>query len=215
MVGALKAGAVGALMGATVTGAVLWITPTGSPSPGATNHVPARTATTRAAQQPKAQTERAAPPVTTQPRPNVSKPRAPSVVRAPEPAAPPVAAPSALDRSNSVPGSRAAYPDAPGESVARGTPPPLSSSDRLRLESQRLAEARGLLRTGDPGAALTALNELTRDFPNGILAQERDALIVQALVAAGSPVDAGKRARAFLQRYPNSPHAADVRRALE
>jgi hypothetical protein len=115
--------------------------------------------------------------------------------------------------------SRAAFPDATATdpSLSPAAPEPLPSSlvDRARLESQRVAEARGLLRAGAPGAALTLLERVAREFPNGVLAQEREALSVEALLASGQRERARAAARAFLEHYANSPHSAAVRRALE
>lgn len=216
LVGALKAGAIGAVVGATAIGGALWIAPSpGAPSRSSPN-APPSAATAPQSRQPRSQ---AGPPprsVTTASKPETLKSRMPNAARSQEPTAPSPAASPPLDPPSAGPGSRAAYPDAPPEfPVSRAAPEASSPADRTRLESQRLAEARGLLRTGDPAAALAALNQLAREFPNGILAQEREALIVRALVAAGDRDEADARARAFLQRYPNSPHSADVRRALE
>lgn len=90
-----------------------------------------------------------------------------------------------------------------------------SSDERAQLESRRVAEARGLLRAGRADAALAVLNELARDFPGGVLAQEREALTVQALLGSGQREQARRLALAFLAAHPNSPLAASVRRALE
>lgn len=90
-----------------------------------------------------------------------------------------------------------------------------SNVDRARFESQRVAEARGLLRAGRAEAALSVLNGLAKEVPSGVLVQEREALTVQALLASGARERARMLARDFLSRYPNSPHGTDVSRALE
>ncbi|MES1182911.1 MAG: hypothetical protein ABUL60_03800 [Myxococcales bacterium] len=87
--------------------------------------------------------------------------------------------------------------------------------DASPSESQRVAEARALLRAGRASDALAALQALERDEPNGLLAQEREALSIQALAALGQRDRARQRAAAFTQRYPDSPHLAVVRRAAE
>ena len=134
-----------------------------------------------------------------QPRANLLDTSAPSAAGAPEP------------RS-----SRGAFPDAPHEAPREPLSPAMSSSvDRARFESQRVAEARGLLRAGRADAALTVLNGLAKEVPSGVLVQEREALTVQALLSSGAREQARARARDFLHRYPNSPHGADVARALE
>jgi hypothetical protein len=107
--------------------------------------------------------------------------------------------PKALPEPKAAP-SVAAFPD---EGVAH---------DR---ESQRVARARQLLRASRPGEALGVLGEIARDFPNGELTQEREALSIEALLLAGDRAGARQRAQAFLARYPTSPHAPVARRALQ
>jgi outer membrane protein assembly factor BamD (BamD/ComL family) len=83
------------------------------------------------------------------------------------------------------------------------------------LESRRVAEARAYLRSGDARGALSLLDALRRDFPRGVLAQERDALAIEAMLALGDRAKARAAATRFLAQYPASPHAATVKRALE
>jgi hypothetical protein len=112
--------------------------------------------------------------------------------------------------------SRGAFPDDPHEAPRELPSLAMSSNvDRARFESQRVAEARGLLRAGRAEAALSVLNGLAKEVPSGVLVQEREALTVQALLASGARERARTLARDFLSRYPNSPHGADVSRALE
>ena len=77
-------------------------------------------------------------------------------------------------------------------------------------ESRRLAEARDALRRGDASGALSRLTDLQRAVPGGILGQEREALAIEALAKSGRGAEAQARARAFLQAYPQSPHAARI-----
>jgi len=81
---------------------------------------------------------------------------------------------------------------------------------RLLEESRRLTEARDTLRRGDASGALARLEELQRAVPGGILGQEREALVIEALARSGRGAEAQSRARAFLQAYPQSPHATRV-----
>jgi hypothetical protein len=117
------------------------------------------------------------------------------------PALPPPAAPS-----------QRAFSDTPFE----GTTPKSGASvaDRAQLESRRVAEARGLLRAGRTAAALVVLNDLTRELPNGVLTEEREALTIEALLGSGERERARSLALEFLRRHPNSPLATSVRRAL-
>jgi len=133
----------------------------------------------------------------------------------------------AVARTDSGPPSAAASDSAPP--VAEATPPVARSAPRVEAsalavtrvpapplvesESQRVAGARALLRSGNARAALDALDALGRDEPNGLLVQEREALVVETLAALGRRAAARARADAFLARYPRSPHAAAVRRA--
>jgi hypothetical protein len=82
-------------------------------------------------------------------------------------------------------------------------------------ESQRVARARALLRAGDAAQALRSLLALELDEPSGLLTQEREALLIEALSASGKRDAARQRAARFLTRYPTSPHATAVRRAAE
>lgn len=104
-------------------------------------------------------------------------------------------------------------------SHAKPTPAPSSSAadpkhehaSRLREENQALADARAALRSGDAASALEKLDAAGGRFPEGVLAQEREVVAIEALARAGKSADASSRAKAFLQKYPTSPHAAKVR----
>jgi hypothetical protein len=84
----------------------------------------------------------------------------------------------------------------------------------ILLESRRLATARASWRSGDARTALTELEALERDFPAGVLGQERDALRIQALAALGQRERARALAQRFLETHRGSPHAAAVERIL-
>jgi hypothetical protein len=68
-----------------------------------------------------------------------------------------------------------------------------------------------LLETGQSSGALALLGASQQRFAGGALVQEREALIIDALVRRGDRDAAAKRARAFLSRFPNSPHAEKIR----
>lgn len=91
------------------------------------------------------------------------------------------------------------------ESAARERPrsrPP--SADTLDRELQILGVARRALARGDGLASLVALAEHARSFPDGALAEERDALFVRAHCAAGHERDAREGLVRFTERYPSS-----------
>ena len=87
----------------------------------------------------------------------------------------------------------------------------VSPARRLVEETTLIRDARQALRAGDTGRALRLLEESRRLFPAGVLQQERERLSVEALVKAGRHAEASARARAFLRRYPDSPHAGEIR----
>ena len=120
------------------------------------------------------------------------------------PSAPPVAVPSSapaarLPRSTRANGAIAA--DSQGD-------------DRLAAERSLLEIARVALVRGQAAGALAALERHAGQFPSGALAEEREGLLVQALVAARQYDRARERAARFNQRYPRSLFAPVVEQAL-
>jgi hypothetical protein len=88
------------------------------------------------------------------------------------------------------------------------------AADTARAEARLVGVAREALREGDVARALSILEDAQRSFPNGILLQEREALSISALAAAGRRTEASARAGIFLRAFPNSPHAERVRAAV-
>jgi hypothetical protein len=83
------------------------------------------------------------------------------------------------------------------------------SSEEVRL----LRSARQAL--GElPARALALTEEHARRFPRGMLAQEREAIAVEALAQLGREGQAKERARSFFSTYPSSPHRSRIERAL-
>ena len=74
-----------------------------------------------------------------------------------------------------------------------------------------IRDARQALRAGNAARALRLLEEARQLFPTGVLQQERERLTIEALVKDGRRADASARAAAFLRRYPDSPHASEIR----
>jgi hypothetical protein len=64
--------------------------------------------------------------------------------------------------------------------------------------------ARAALEREDGSAALGATREHERRFPNGVLVQEREAMVIRALVMMGDTKGALARAGRFRERYPDS-----------
>jgi len=86
-----------------------------------------------------------------------------------------------------------------------------SPARRLGDETTLIKDARQALRAGDAARALRLLEESRRLFPAGVLQQERERLAIEALAKAGRGAEASARANAFLKKYPDSPHANEIR----
>ena len=86
-----------------------------------------------------------------------------------------------------------------------------SPATRLREETTLIRDARQALRAGDAARALRILDECRRLFPAGVLQQERERLAIEALIKDGRAAEASARAAAFLRKYPDSPHAGEIR----
>jgi hypothetical protein len=81
---------------------------------------------------------------------------------------------------------------------------PLSGTGVLAQEQALLDPARVSLAHGDGAGALARLAQHEHRFPNGALAQEREAMTIRALVITGDRDAARARAQAFRSRYPSS-----------
>ncbi|WP_049949404.1 tetratricopeptide repeat protein [Sorangium cellulosum] len=108
-------------------------------------------------------------------------------------------------------------PEAPieGEPSRRPSGPKPTETDLLRAESALLTEARAKLRSGDAAGAAATLERLRAQFPNGVLRQEREVLAIDVLASRGNLPEAKRRAQAFVERYPGSPHSAKLKRLLD
>jgi hypothetical protein len=145
-------------------------------------------------------------------------PTPPASPTAPEPTVLPTRAPS-NEPTQPLPANTAhelVAPLAASPSVASfpSEAPAAVPENPILLESRRLASARASWRSGDARTALTELEALERDFPAGVLGQERDALRIQALAALGQRERARALAQRFLETHRGSPHAAAVERIL-
>ena len=94
-------------------------------------------------------------------------------------------------------------------------PKPTKRDEELAAERALLDMAGTALRRGDPTAALKALDQHSRDFTEGALAEEREALRVQALAGLGCAPDAIEAAATFHQKFPKSLLWPAVRAAIQ
>lgn len=136
------------------------------------------------------------------------------------PPAPPLE--SAPSQSVSAPRATRAPGSATEPSASAAPAPPVESagtaarrSDSLAAERALLDPARTALGRGDGASALEAVHEHEARFAAGKLAEEREAIAVQALVVLHRSDEARARAARFAQRYPGSVLAPSVAAALE
>jgi len=100
--------------------------------------------------------------------------------------------------------------------AATSTPTSLSTETAsapspLDVEIALVRDARAALRGGDAPRALALLDEHTRRFPRGALAEDCDAERIHALCALGRSPEARTLATRFLTAHPASPHAPSIR----
>jgi hypothetical protein len=138
---------------------------------------------------------------------------------APPPIAPPVTEPKTGDEdlppqdvlSPAIVPPRPAPSHATTAKAASGSRP---ADSRLREESAAVLAVRNALVSGDAALALRLLDRARVDFPNGALAEDREALTVRALATGGQKEAAHSRGESFLRAFPKSPYAAEVRAIL-
>lgn len=132
---------------------------------------------------------------------------APAVVSAPAKPVPVVAPPVAPAPESPAPAAPQAEP------AHKRSPGASRSADNLAAEVAILSRASGELRAGRPALALKALEEHQREFPGGVLAQERSAARIQALCALGRTKEAQSELARLSRTSPSSPHVARARKA--
>lgn len=112
----------------------------------------------------------------------------------------------------SLPSAAPVAPAAPSEIASNRS---TAARDDLAAERAVIETARMAIARNDAEGALTALERHAVRHPNGRLAQERDALRIQALVLAGRRVEAREHASRFRRQYPDSFLLPVVDAALE
>lgn len=142
-------------------------------------------------------------PETTTPSTTQSAPSSPSAV-APATAAPssttsavealPTASPSALPTSAQPPPSPTTLPSA----TATPSASPPSEISLLRDAQTALGS--------NPQQALTLCQQHATLYPAGALSQEREVIVIEALVRLGRTAEAKSRATAFIAAHPGSTH---------
>ncbi len=123
------------------------------------------------------------------------------------PPAPPAGADSAaVAASDSVASPAVSDSAAPVDSAAASSPAPAARP----TEAQLLASARRLLQS-DPAASVRLLQEHARLYPEGMLSQEREVLLIEARARLGQMNEARDGARDFLKEHPNTAYGNKIR----
>lgn len=145
---------------------------------------------------------------------NVVAPPAPSVVASAAPVVVPVVPPHAAEIDTVSPAS---LPDAPRPVASQRAAPSSEalSSRGLAAERALLDVARSALARGEAGEALAAASRHARDYPDGALVEEREAIAVKALVALGRKEEARTRVRLLEQRFPGGLSVRAAKAAVE
>ena len=112
-----------------------------------------------------------------------------------------------------VPAQPAAAPPTRIDVPEQAAPAPRTVARSSRREIAQLERVRALLEQ-DPAAAYRLARRSEREFPDGLLSEERRALWILALVKSGARDAAEREARQFFARYPESPQRARVESAL-
>lgn len=83
----------------------------------------------------------------------------------------------------------------------------------LAAEMRILSRARGLI--GEhPAEALGVIQQHRRQYPTGVLREEREAFAIEALLALEHAAEAERRYYDFVQEFPDSEHREHLQRAM-
>jgi hypothetical protein len=138
-----------------------------------------------------------------------------AAVAPPTAPAPPLPAPEieAQPEPTAAPAVRAVHAPPRAEQAARTE---VRERDRnLAAERALIEQARTALAREQDAAALAALERHARDFPQGVLEEERESLRVQAMVGLAQFDQARKMGARFHRRFPRSIFGAVVDEALK
>lgn len=135
-------------------------------------------------------------------------PPQPATSANPPPAAPAITAPTPTQRAADIPAAQplAARRTHPRRETAGATAVPPSPEAELVL----LERSRASLDV-DAALALELAEQHAKSYPQGVFAQEREMLAIEALLKLDRKPAARARAERFLSRYPDSPQAHRVR----
>jgi hypothetical protein len=123
---------------------------------------------------------------------------------------PEVVEPSAAERSELA---RQAAAQAEQERIAREEARRVAE-ERLKREMAQLMQAKQAL-TSNPARALSLAQAGEQEFRNSLFSEERQHVLLLALIKLGRVEEAERRAQPFLSTHPDSPFARRIRNALQ
>ena len=127
----------------------------------------------------------------------------------------PVAAPAVAMPPVAVEAPPAVVSPAKPAAASAPSVKPEREAPSLERELSLLERARTRLSEGQPQSTLQLLREHRFSYPSSALQQEREALTIRALTAAGRIAEARDRAARFVEAYPTSALRGSVERAVE
>ncbi|HET9990923.1 MAG TPA: hypothetical protein VFQ65_20470 [Kofleriaceae bacterium] len=162
--------------------------------------------------EPSPVTRREPPPVA--PPPRVIAPTPPVIAPTLEEPAPALATAPAVPapRVRVTPPKPAVHAAPPEVEVA---PPPAPPPAPPISEVTLLEQARVALRGGDSTRALELADQHATSYPDGALAEEREALAIEALAKLGRRDEATAKWTKFASSYPHSNYRARLQRLIE
>lgn len=156
--------------------------------------------------------------------PVASAPEAATTTPDPPPASPPEAvapdapkvevdepAPQPVEEAEPEPATR----QAPRHGKAPRPHAETGGADSMEDELKILEEAKSALNRKDAAGALSALARHRKQFPRGLFVEEREAMRVEALCAAGRGEEGERAQSRFMKRYPKSPFIGRVEGACK
>jgi hypothetical protein len=138
---------------------------------------------------------------------------APPMEAPPAPTTPPPAieTPATIEARDGTGAVARRPPAAPAAASDPACAPAPASQSGVAGEARLVTDGVRALRSGRSACALSLFDTHARVFPEGVLAEERDAERALALAALGQTAAARIAAAAFLRRYPASPLGARLR----
>jgi hypothetical protein len=121
---------------------------------------------------------------------------------------------AATETDIGAPSTDAAEIATPPAASPKSPTAPSSARRGIELELSELEQARRAVSQGEGPSALRVLARHRQRYPSSVLAQEREALTVKALVLAGRHDEARKVAASFKANHPSSMLLDSVERSL-